>query len=421
MIIKKSFIKSLNKQKFKTAVLSLSNFKFKNSFNQKFFSNSLNYNNLDYIDNKFNFKNPEKFYSTKANSNSRIFEIYSNKNIKLFENNQILDEKSLLPKHQPAAIMEWNQSAYSYDRNEARNYWGLNFVLSKWIRIYFYAIPVFVRKKMYKLKKRLIINKVYISKPNFLHTSKSILITLYFFAEQRNKINKYIKQNKKKKLKYFNVDYLLNYIDKNTTKPIIDHVREVQYLLFKTKINSYWLDGILEKDKLQFFKANFNNLKVDWFKKSLVYYNDIIYSISKILKVVMLGYKLKLKRLDINKLILKNIIRKWINVIIKNYPIKWIGELLCRDKLLNSGKVHKTFAPNYYWKIISGWINYSCKVINKKFFENTQIKGNRGSKSVVYNDTIVKEQRVNDNKYNVFVFKVYSNKILKNFLFTIPS
>nr|QID02796.1 hypothetical protein [Orbilia oligospora] len=270
----------------------------------------------------------KKFYSTKVNS--KIFEFYSNNNIKPSnynnDNNNMIEDESLLVKHRPASVREWSQSVYSYNKLELRDLMNLYMIITKWIKIYFYSIPAFARKKMYKLKKRLITHKIFISTPKLKHTSSKILITLYFFAEQKN-ISYYFRKNYKKKKNsiYFNMDYLFNHIDKNTYKPIIDYVKEIQYLLFKTKINSYWLDGILEKDKLQFFKANFDNLKVDWFKKSLVYYNDIINSMSNIIKAIMLGYKLKLIRLDINKLKLKFIISKWVNVIIKNYPKFYIN------------------------------------------------------------------------------------------------
>ena len=56
------------------------------------------------------------------------------------------------------------------------------------------------------------------------------------------------------------------------------------------------------------YTANFDNLKINWFKKSLLYYNDIINSISIIIEVIMLKYKLKLKRIEIDKLKLKIII-----------------------------------------------------------------------------------------------------------------
>jgi hypothetical protein len=47
--------------------------------------------------------------------------------------------------------------------------------------------------------------------------------------------------------------------------------------------------------------------------------------------------------------------------------------------------------PNYYWKLVSGWSNYSGTVTTHKMIENEM--GYRGSKSVLVSST-VKEQRV---------------------------
>lgn len=63
------------------------------------------------------------------------------------------------------------------------------------------------------------------------------------------------------------------------------------------------------------------------------------------------------------------------------------------DKLSNSGKLLKLMVPNYSWKTISGWSNYSGKVISCKMSENEI--DNRGSKSVILKNITVKEQRVN--------------------------
>jgi len=51
-------------------------------------------------------------------------------------------------------------------------------------------------------------------------------------------------------------------------------------------------------------------------------------------------------------------------------------------KLSNSGNTLKLLIPNYIRKIISGWINYSCKVISHKI--NEKKMGNRGSKSALF-------------------------------------
>ena len=74
----------------------------------------------------------------------------------------------------------------------------------------------------------------------------------------------------------------------------------------------------------------------------------------------------------------------------------WAPALCCRITLLwvklsNSGDTLKLLIPNYIWKTISGWINYSCKVISQKIDEKKM--GYRGSKSKLESN-FVKEQRV---------------------------
>ncbi len=61
-------------------------------------------------------------------------------------------------------------------------------------------------------------------------------------------------------------------------------------------------------------------------------------------------------------------------------------------KLSNSGDTLKLLVPNHVWKYMSGWSNYSCKVISQKMIEREM--GYRGSKSIVRKNIIVKEQRV---------------------------
>jgi hypothetical protein len=51
-------------------------------------------------------------------------------------------------------------------------------------------------------------------------------------------------------------------------------------------------------------------------------------------------------------------------------PVKWFGKSLLWVKLSNSGEILKLMLPNYNWKFISGWSNYSCTVITHKICEN---------------------------------------------------
>lgn len=72
---------------------------------------------------------------------------------------------------------------------------------------------------------------------------------------------------------------------------------------------------------------------------------------------------------------------------------------------------------NYSWKIISGWINILGIVTSQNVKERAMRY--RGSKSVVDENTAVKEQRV-DGSWHNYVFKVYSNGFRKKLSNQIP-
>jgi hypothetical protein len=71
-------------------------------------------------------------------------------------------------------------------------------------------------------------------------------------------------------------------------------------------------------------------------------------------------------------------------------PAKRSGKMLSWVKLSNSGDTLKLIVPSYILKFISGWSNYSGKVISYKMKETEM--GYRGSKSNL-KTKFVKEQR----------------------------
>jgi hypothetical protein len=74
------------------------------------------------------------------------------------------------------------------------------------------------------------------------------------------------------------------------------------------------------------------------------------------------------------------------------WPEGCLGNNLLWVKLPNSGDLLKLMVPNRVRKYTGGWTNYSGKVISHKILEKGM--DNRGSKSTVCENTVVKEQRV---------------------------
>jgi hypothetical protein len=105
-----SFVRFLkNKQKFSSAVLHHNNLNFaKNSFSLSTNIKAIMNTNIQNFMDPITVLTIKRMYST----NSKIFELYTNKSnkipkkSKLTTSDNILDEKSLLPKHQPASVRE---------------------------------------------------------------------------------------------------------------------------------------------------------------------------------------------------------------------------------------------------------------------------------------------------------------------------
>jgi LAGLIDADG endonuclease/NADH-Ubiquinone oxidoreductase (complex I), chain 5 N-terminus len=107
-------------------------------------------------------------------------------------------------------------------------------------------------------------------------------------------------------------------------------------------------------------------------------------------------------------------------------PAKNFGKILLWVKLSNSGDFLKLMVPNYNWKFISGWINYSGMVTSHKMSENEMEY--RGSKSEFQlpqpNEISVKEQRV-DGSYFIKLYLIKLRYTLmgfeRNYQIKIPS
>lgn len=101
--------------------------------------------------------------------------------------------------------------------------------------------------------------------------------------------------------------------------------------------------------------------------------------------------------------------------LMKNFPVLRCGKSLnIWDKLSNSGNALKLLVPKYSWKAINRWTNYSFMVISQKIIERAM--GYRGSKSVIFENIAVKEQRVNGSYhflpsiiFNLFLTKFYKS------------
>ena len=84
-------------------------------------------------------------------------------------------------------------------------------------------------------------------------------------------------------------------------------------------------------------------------------------------------------------------------------PAMWCWVSLMWDKRPKNGNFLKFLIPNYVWRYVTGWSNYSGMVTSQKMNENEM--ENRVSKSIVDEKTIVKEQRVDGSCINLLMLR----------------
>jgi len=136
-----------------------------------------------------------------------------------------------------------------------------------------------------------------------------------------------------------------------------------------------------------------------------------LYLAEKVLNYLGQGFIVKRKTNSIElRFTTVKVLEKIINLVNGKFrtPALCCGITLLREQLSNSGNILKLMVPNYIWKNISGWINYSGMVTSHKMIENEI--DYRGSKSKLNNMNFVKEQRV-DGSWS----RAKSNKMLLRF------
>jgi len=102
-------------------------------------------------------------------------------------------------KHYPASTRYWDSSIFMYNKNTLSLIPNLSKIAIKFIRDYFYLYNIKAerkirRKKIYNRRRKLSINRIFLSKGEFKHTNNKVIITLYVFNKQKNNYLQKLKQ-----------------------------------------------------------------------------------------------------------------------------------------------------------------------------------------------------------------------------------
>jgi len=217
-------------------------------------------------------------------------------------------------KYFPPAIKEWYNSVYSYNKSSIKNLSIADKNLGKLINSYFslYFKRIISKSTSISIRsRRLIMNKVFVSKAGIKHTSSKIFITLYVYNQERRNLIKKIRVLEKllfskKKLhnESLSLEEKLSMIANNKKNVLIANWEsKLQLSLLKLietnkDIVSIARDLELEKIKRLILK-NQNNL-LEYLKYFTVFYKESynlydnyeerIYKINLEKEIVMIAY-----------------------------------------------------------------------------------------------------------------------------------
>jgi len=97
----------------------------------------------------------------------------------------------------PPATQEWLNSIYTYKNSYIKNITITDKILSKLIKSYFnlyFTNKLFTSKRIINRFRRLIMNRIFISKAELKHTSSKVVITLYVYNEERRMLIQKLKR-----------------------------------------------------------------------------------------------------------------------------------------------------------------------------------------------------------------------------------
>ena len=100
-------------------------------------------------------------------------------------------------KHFPPATKEWFNSIYAYNSNTIKNLSIADKNLSRLIKSYFnfyFTKKVLKTKRIAMRYRRLLVNRIFISKAEVKHTSYKVIITLYVYNAEKKYLNRKLKK-----------------------------------------------------------------------------------------------------------------------------------------------------------------------------------------------------------------------------------
>ena len=194
-------------------------------------------------------------------------------------------------KHFPSSTRYWDNSIFMFNNNALSLTPNISKLAIKFIKNYFYLYNDKIegkirRKKIYNRRRKLSINRIFLSKGEFKHTNNKVIITLYIYNKQKNN---YLLKLKKRYINKFLINILS--LKKNNTIKTLSSRKNIlsNKLIILKKLKKISTNGTLALIEANLFKPKiarilkylYQKRKVDKFRVVSKYVNKFYKKIVK--------------------------------------------------------------------------------------------------------------------------------------------
>src|SRR6201996_7197299 len=176
-------------------------------------------------------------------------------------------------KHFPSSTRYWDSSIFMYNNNTLSLISNMSRLAINFIRNYFYLYNKKIeskirRKKIYNRRRKLSINRIFLSKGEFKHTNNKVIITLYIYNKQKNN---YLLKLKKRYINKFLIN-ILSFKKNNTVKSLSSrkNILSNKLILLK-KLKKISINGTLALIDANIFKPKIARILKDLHQKKKIH------------------------------------------------------------------------------------------------------------------------------------------------------
>ena len=316
-------------------------------------------------------------------------------------------------KHFPSSTRYWDNSIFMYNNNALSLIPNISKLAMKFIRNYFYLYNKNIerkirRKKIYNRRRKLSINRIFLSKGEFKHTNNKVIITLYIYNKQKNN---YLLKLKKRYINKFLIN-ILSFKKNNMIKSLSGKNILSNKLILLKKLKKITINGTLALIEANIFKPRVARILKDLHQKRK------INNFKVVSKYVNKFYKKYMKK-SLRRLFIYTYYRRLIYVNKSRFNYTYLQYIKNKLQVLFNKNIEFNFINLKYFYLNSNILSESILLKIRKnrrrlmrHLSNLEKIVKIRKKRVILSE-IIKKKNLNTKKYfynNKFLYK----NIIKN-------